>query len=163
VLVFGFTDGWGYVPSPQTLAVVLTAASLGPLRGTAVQVVYILVALMGLPFYADASGGVDVVFGATGGYVIGFIPAAFLIGPTAGHGADRRPHRAVPLFVAGQAVIFVVGVPWLAITAGMTASAALDAGFYPFVLGGILKAFVAALVLGTAWAVIGRRSGRSRN
>jgi len=140
----------------QTLAVVLTAAALGPVRGVAVQIVYMLAALVGLPFYSEASGGVDVVFGATGGYVVGFIPAAYLIGLAARHGADRNPLRAIPLFIAGQAVIFAVGVPWLAVSTGMTASQALDAGFYPFILGGIVKAAVAAAVLGTAWKLARR-------
>jgi biotin transport system substrate-specific component len=135
----------------QTLAVVLTAAALGPVRGVAVQVAYMLAALVGLPFYSEASGGVDVVFGATGGYVVGFIPAAFLIGLAAKRGADRNVLKSVPLFIAGQAVIFAVGVPWLAVSTGMSASQALDAGFYPFILGGIVKAAVAAAVLGVAW------------
>ena len=135
----------------QTLAVVLTAASLGPLRGTAVQVLYILTALVGLPFYSDTSGGYDVVFGATGGYVFGFIPAAYLIGLAARHGADRKLWKSVPLFVAGQAVIFAVGVPWLALATGRPASWALENGFYPFILGGLVKAAVAGLVLGGAW------------
>ena len=140
----------------QTLAVVLTAAGLGPARGVAVQVGYILAALVGLPFYSEASGGVEVVVGATGGYVLGFIPAAYLIGLAARRGADRRPLTAAPLFVAGQAVIFAVGVPWLAVSAGMSADQALDAGFYPFILGGIVKAAVAAVVLGTAWTLVRR-------
>jgi biotin transport system substrate-specific component len=140
----------------QTLAVVLTAAALGPVRGVAVQVFYILSALVGLPFYSEASGGVDVVLGATGGYVVGFIPAAFLIGLAARHGADRNLLKSVPLFVAGQAVIFAVGVPWLAVSTGMSAEQALDAGFYPFILGGIVKAAVAGAVLGTAWKVTRR-------
>ena len=140
----------------QTLAVVLTAASLGPVRGVAVQAFYILAALVGLPFYSEASGGVDVVFGATGGYVVGFIPAAFLIGMAARRGMDRRPLQAAPLFVAGQAVIFAVGVPWLAVSAGLSASQALDAGFYPFVLGGLVKAAVAAAVLAGAWRLTRR-------
>jgi biotin transport system substrate-specific component len=141
----------------QTLAVVLTAASLGPVRGIAVQVVYILAALVGLPFYSEASGGWDVVVGATGGYVFGFIPAAFLIGLAARHGADRRFLTSVPLFVAGQAVVFAVGVPWLALSTGMTAGQALEAGFYPFILGGLVKAAVAAAVLGGAWRLARRR------
>ena len=141
----------------QTLAVVLTAASLGPLRGVAVQAVYILAALVGLPFYSEASGGWDVVAGATGGYVFGFIPAAFLIGLAARHGADRRFRTSVPLFVAGQAVVFAIGVPWLALATGMSASQALDAGFYPFILGGLVKAAVAAAVLGGAWRMARRR------
>ena len=81
----------------QTLAVVLTAAALGPARGVSVQVLYMLSALVGLPFYSDASGGVDVVFGATGGYVMGFIPAAYLIGLAARRGADRNLLKSVPL------------------------------------------------------------------
>ena len=141
----------------QTLAVVLTAAALGPVRGVAVQALYIACALLGLPFYSDASGGVDAVLGATGGYVVGFLPAAYLIGLAARRGADRNPLKAVPLFIAGQAVIFAVGVPWLAVSTGMSASQALDAGFYPFILGGIVKAAVAALVLGTAWKLARRR------
>jgi biotin transport system substrate-specific component len=141
----------------QTLAVVLTAAALGPVRGVAVQALYIASALVGLPFYSEASGGVDVVLGATGGYVIGFIPAAYLIGLAARRGADRNPLKAVPLFIAGQAVIFAVGVPWLAVSTGMSASQALDAGFYPFILGGIVKAAVAAIVLGAAWKLAHRR------
>ena len=140
----------------QTLAVVLTAAALGPARGVAVQVFYILAALVGLPFYSEASGGFDVVFGATGGYVVGFIPAAYLIGLAAKHGADRKPWKSLPLFIAGQAVIFAVGVPWLALSAGLTASQALDAGFYPFILGGLVKAAIAAAVLGTAWKLTRR-------
>ena len=140
----------------QTLAVVLTAAALGPVRGVAVQVFYILSALVGLPFYSEASGGFEVVFGATGGYVIGFIPAAYLIGLAAKHGADRQLWKSLPLFIAGQAVIFAVGVPWLAVSTGMTASQALDAGFYPFILGGIVKAVLAGVVLGGAWKLARR-------
>ena len=140
----------------QTLAVVLTAASLGPVRGTAVQVLYILTALVGLPFYSDASGGYEVVFGATGGYVIGFIPAAYLIGLAAKHGADRKPWKSVPLFIAGQAVIFAIGVPWLLVSLHETPSWALENGFYPFILGGLVKAAIAAIVLGGAWQIVRR-------
>jgi biotin transport system substrate-specific component len=135
----------------QTLGVVLTAAALGPVRGTLVQVFYILAGAVGLPFYSEATHGVEVVMGATGGYLVGFIPAAYLIGLAARRGRDRNFLTALPLFIAGQAVIFAVGVPWLAVTTGMNASQALDAGFYPFILGGIVKAAIAAAVLGTAW------------
>jgi biotin transport system substrate-specific component len=141
----------------QTLAVVLTAAALGPVRGVSVQVLYMLAALVGLPFYSDASGGFDVVFGATGGYVVGFIPAAYLIGLAARHGADRKPWKSLPLFLAGQAVIFAVGVPWLALSLDLTATQALEGGFYPFILGGVVKAAVASAVLGGAWALTRHR------
>jgi biotin transport system substrate-specific component len=140
----------------QTLALVLVAAGLGPLRGAAVQVAYICAALVGLPFYSEASGGYDVVVGATGGYVLGFVPAAVLIGMAARHGADRRVLPALPLFLAGQAVVFAVGVPWLAVSAGLSMEQALDAGFYPFLLGGLVKAALAAVLLPGAWRLAQR-------
>lgn len=141
----------------QTLAVVVTAAALGPLRGVAGQALYLLLGMVGLPFYSEATGGVEVVFGATGGYLIGFLPAAYLIGLAARHGQDRRFTRALPLFAAGQLVIFAVGVPWLAVVASLSAAQALEAGFYPFLVGGAVKALIAAGVLSGLWRSVGSR------
>ena len=138
----------------QTLAVVLTAAALGPGRGVAGQALYLLLGAVGLPFYSDASGGVDVVVGATGGYLIGFLPAALLIGLAAQQGHDRRVTRALPLFIAGQLVIFAVGVPWLAVAAGLSPAQALEAGFYPFIVGGLVKAAIAGLLLPATWSFV---------
>jgi len=138
----------------QTLAVVLTGAALGPYRGLSGQGLYLLLGMIGLPFYSDASSGVDVVFGATGGYLIGFMPAAFLIGLAARQGQDRRISRALPLFALGQLIIFAIGVPWLAVAADMTAAQAIDAGFTPFIVGGIVKAVLAGVLLPGAWLAV---------
>jgi biotin transport system substrate-specific component len=135
----------------QTLAVVLTAAALGPGRGVLGQALYLLLGAVGLPFYSEASGGYEVIAGATGGYLLGFLPAAYLIGLAAKHGQDRRVWRALPLFVAGQAVVFAVGVPWLAVVADLSAAQALQLGFYPFIVGGLIKAAIAGLLLPAAW------------
>lgn len=141
----------------QTLAVVVTAAALGPARGVAGQALYLLLGMIGLPFYSEATGGVEVVTGATGGYLLGFLPAAYLIGLAARHGQDRRLTRALPLFAAGQLVIFAVGVPWLAVAADLTAAQAVEAGFYPFLVGGAVKAVIAAGVLSGLWRRISAR------
>ena len=141
----------------QTLAVVVTAAALGPARGVAGQALYLLLGMIGLPFYSEATGGVDVVVGATGGYLLGFLPAAYLIGLAARHGQDRRFTRALPLFAAGQLVIFAVGVPWLAVAADLSAAQALEAGFYPFLVGGAVKAVIAAGVLSGLWRRVSAR------
>lgn len=141
----------------QTLAVVVTAAALGPARGVAGQALYLLLGMVGLPFYSDATGGVEVVVGATGGYLLGFLPAAYLIGLAARHGQDRRFSRGLPLFAAGQLVIFAVGVPWLAVAADLSAAQALEAGFYPFLVGGAVKAAIAAGLLAGLWRSVGRR------
>lgn len=140
----------------QTLAVVLTAAALGPARGVSGQALYLALGLVGLPFFSDASGGVDVVVGATGGYLVGFLPAALLIGLAARRGADRRVASAFLLFAAGQLVIFGFGVPWLALVADLSATQALEAGFYPFVLGGVVKAVLAGLLTPAAWRAVER-------
>lgn len=138
----------------QTLAVVLTAAALGPARGVAGQALYLLLGAVGLPFYSDASGGVEVVVGATGGYLLGFLPAALLIGLAARQGHDRRVTRALPLFIAGQFVIFAVGVPWLAAVADLSPAEALSAGFYPFIVGGFVKAAIAGLLVPATWRLV---------
>jgi biotin transport system substrate-specific component len=138
----------------QTLAVVLSAAALGPARGFAGQALYLVLGAVGLPFYSDASGGLDVVWGATGGYLVGFLPAAYLIGLAARQGQDRRITRALPLFALGQLVIFAVGVPWLAVVADLSASEAISAGFTPFIVGGIVKAAIAGVALPGAWWVV---------
>jgi biotin transport system substrate-specific component len=143
----------------QTLAVVVTAAALGPARGLAGQGLYLLLGAIGLPFYSGASGGLQVVFGATGGYLIGFLPAAYLIGLAARQGQDRRISRALPLFALGQLVIFAIGVPWLAAVAHLSAAEAISAGFTPFIAGGIVKAAIAGVALpGARWVV--RRADR---
>ena len=144
----------------QTLAVVLTAAALGPARGVSAQALYLALGAAGLPFYSDASGGYEVVLGATGGYLLGFLPAAWLIGVAARHGRDRKVLQAVPLFLLGQAVVFAVGVPWLAVVADLTASQALSAGLYPFLVGGAVKAVVAGLLLPSCWRLTGPTSRR---
>ncbi len=140
----------------QTLAVVLTAAALGPLRGLSGQALYLVLGAVGLPFYSEAASGWDVVFGATGGYIVGFLPAAYLIGLAARQGQDRRITRALPLFVLGQLVIFAVGVPWLAVVAEMSAAQAIDAGFTPFIVGGLVKAAIAGVLLPGAWWAVRR-------
>jgi biotin transport system substrate-specific component len=138
----------------QTLAVVLTAAALGPARGLSGQVLYLLLGAVGLPFYSDAASGWDVVTGATGGYIVGFLPAAYLIGLAAKQGQDRRITRALPLFALGQLVIFAIGVPWLAVAADMSAARAIDAGFTPFIVGGLVKAAIAGVLLPGAWLAV---------
>ena len=138
----------------QTLAVVLTAAALGPLRGLSGQLLYVLLGAVGLPFYADADSGLHVVFGATGGYLVGFLPAAYLIGLAARQGQDRRITRALPLFALGQLVIFAIGVPWLAVAAHLSAAQAISAGFTPFIVGGLVKAAIAGVALPGAWWVV---------
>lgn len=138
----------------QTLAVVVTAAALGPARGMAGQLAYVLLGAVGLPFYAKGASGWAQVSGPTGGYLVGFIPAALLMGLAARHGLDRRPWKAVPLFLAGQLVILATGVSWLCVAAPLDLATALHKGFLPFLPGGLLKAAIAGLGMPLAWRLV---------
>ena len=94
-------------PSPvpvtgQTLAVVVAGAALGARRGAASQLLYVLLGLV-LPVYSDGASGLDVIWGATGGYLVGFVLAAGLIGWVAERGYDRRRVTAIVTFGGGAA------------------------------------------------------------
>ncbi|RKG64741.1 biotin transporter BioY [Corallococcus sp. CA054B] len=135
----------------QTLAVVLTAAALGPQRGVAAQATYLLLGAVGLPFFAKGASGWGALVGPAGGFLVGFLPAAFLVGLAARHGYDRRWWTAVPLFLAGQLLVLVIGVCWLQVKAGLDFATAFQKGFLPFVPGGLIKAIIAGLFMPLAW------------
>ncbi len=145
-------------PSPvpitgQTLAVVLCGAALGSARGGLSMLLWAALGLF-LPVYSDGGSGLDHLTGATGGYIVGFIVAAYVIGKLAERGADRRVLIAFVTFVAGQAIVFGFGVPWLKVSADMTWADAIHNGFTVFIVGGLIKAAVAAAVLPSAWHLV---------
>jgi biotin transport system substrate-specific component len=114
------------------------------------QLLYLLLGFF-LPVYAAPDrSGFSVFWGPNGGYLVGFILAAALIGWAAEQGADRKLIAPVA-FALGQLAVFGIGVPWLKIAANMPWSTAVHAGFTPFILGGAIKAVVAAAVMPMAW------------
>ena len=135
----------------QTFAVILTGAALGANRGAAGQILYVGLGLVGLPFYADGDSGASVVFGATGGYLLAFPLAAWVTGKLAEKRYDRSPLTALPAFTLGSLIVFLIGVPWLAVSADISLAKAIELGFVPFIPGGILKAALAAGLLPSAW------------
>jgi biotin transport system substrate-specific component len=150
-------------PSPvpvtgQTLAVGLVGATLGARRGGLALALY-LAAGLALPVYADGAHGWDVVWSASGGYLVGFIVAAWAIGRLAEHGADRRVRQAFLAFVVGQLIIFAFGLAGLKIAVGESWGWTIHNGFTIFIVGGIIKAAVGAVVLPSAWQLARRWEG----
>lgn len=143
----------------QTFAVLLTATALGPARGIAAQVLYLALGALGLPVFTQSQHGVDVLFGATGGYLAGFLVAALIAGHGARHGADRSPLQTLGTLVPATAVIYLFGAAWLALSTEMTATQAVSVGVTPFLLGDTLKALLAAGLLPGVWKVLGRYGG----
>jgi biotin transport system substrate-specific component len=147
-------------PSPvpitgQTLAVGLVGATLGMRRGMASLALYVLLGLV-FPFYADGDSGWHVVWGASGGYLVGFVFAAGFVGWMAEHGADRSPLLAFATFVIGQLIIFVPGLIVLEISVGETWGWTIHNGFSIFIVGGLVKAAIGAAVMPSAWRLVRR-------
>ena len=104
----------------QTFAVLLTAAALGPLRGLASQGLYLALGVVGLPVFAGAAHGPHVLFGASGGYLVGFLAAAAIVGAGARRGADRSPLRTLLLFALASVGHLPIGTAWLCLDTGMS-------------------------------------------
>jgi len=143
----------------QTFAVLLSGAALGSRRGALAMTLYLLLGLVGLPVYSDGGAGVEVLWGATGGYLVGFIVAAYVVGRLSEARFDRSLWKALPLFTVGSMIVFVFGVPWLAVAADISLGQAFALGFIPFIPGGIVKAIAAAAALPAAWRLVGGRRG----
>ncbi|MHB8275773.1 MAG: biotin transporter BioY [Dermatophilaceae bacterium] len=142
----------------QTLAVLLTAAALGPLRGALGQLLYVLAALAGLPVLAHHIGGAQAVFGVTGGYLLGFIVAGYIVGRLAKGGWSRTPVRVFASYAVGSLVIYAFGVTVLARVTGQDMAWAFQKGVLPYLMGDALKALLAAGLLPLAWAAVRRIS-----
>jgi biotin transport system substrate-specific component len=144
-----------FTPVPltgQTFAVLLVAAALGSRRGAASMALYIALGTIGLPVFAGGAAGMAYLSGATLGYLIGFVIAAYVIGLLAERGLERNIRTSILPFLAGTVIIYVFGVAWLTILLG-SFSKAIAAGLLPFVVGDIIKLFAAALALPAAWKI----------
>jgi len=143
----------------QTFGVLLVAGALGFQRGIAATALYVLVGIIGVPFFAEGRGGIEVIWGATGGYLVGFVVAGAVVGRLAELGWDRNVVGAVGAMLIGSGVIYLLGVPWLAATTGRPLDQAIATGVVPFLFFDLVKLLAAAAVFPAAWWVVGRRPG----
>ncbi|WYM80159.1 biotin transporter BioY [Methanolobus sp. ZRKC2] len=138
-----------FSPVPITLQVffvLLAGAMLGARWGTLSVIVYMLLGVVGLPVFSGGSSGLGVLFGPTGGYLIGFVIAAFLIGTLSEKkGTSNIPLNAI-FMLAGLCVIYLLGVTYLAHTANLTIENAFKLGALPFLPGAMLKIALASVI-----------------
>ncbi|MFD6327892.1 biotin transporter BioY [Streptomyces sp. NPDC058442] len=138
----------------QTFAALLVGTTLGARRGLLSLALYALAGVAGVPWFAEGGSG----YGAPAfGYILGMLLAAAVVGALARRGADRSVWRMAGTMLLGSAVIYAVGVPYLALATGMSATAAIAAGLTPFLIGDALKAALAMGVLPTAWRFVNKR------
>lgn len=151
---------WPVPITGQTLAVLLVGSTLGALRGSLSMILYALLGMVGLPVFSDTSSGLGVIAGPTGGYIVGFIFAAAFTGWFAQRNWDHRILRAILSFLGGTVVTFAIGLPWLGVVLGLSLEATLSGGLYPFIVGGLVKALIAAGIISLAWNRMNREDQR---
>lgn len=129
----------------QTLAIGLAATILGSRYGTLSSILYIIIGAVGVPVFAQMTSGFGVIFGPTGGFLVGFIPTAFIIG----YYLEKTKFTILQAFIAniiGMFVTLIIGTVWLKFVADLSWMAAFMSGFAPFIVGGIIKAILAAWI-----------------
>ncbi len=144
-----------FTPVPltgQTFGVLLVGALLGGTRGGLAILVYLAEGAVGLPVFASGGAGLARLAGPTGGYLVGFLFAAFVVGFLAKRGWDRNVWRASLAMLVGNALIYAVGLPWLSLFVG--AQKALLLGLCPFVVGDCVKLALAAFALPAGWKLL---------
>ena len=129
----------------QTLAVLLMAVLLGSHRASLCALTYLAEGAVGYPVFARGAAGVAHLLGPTGGYLFGFVAAAYAVGLLAERGWDSRYSTAFLAMLAGNVIIYLFGLPWLAVFVGWERTLAL--GLLPFIPGDIAKLLVATALL----------------
>jgi biotin transport system substrate-specific component len=137
----------------QTFAVLMIGALFGARRGCLAVLAYIIEGVAGLPVFALGAGPA-VLLGPTGGYLFGFIPAIYITGRLAEIGWDRRIGTTVLAMIFGNLVIYTFGLFWLCCLTGFNISV-LPLGLYPFIIGDLVKIFLAAILLPSGWKLLG--------
>lgn len=158
-----FTVGGNPVPyTLQTAAVLLTGTALGAGRGFASMALYLAAGAIGIGVFADGSSGLESSIGGltpTIGYLLAFIVAATLCGRLAERQWERTRTGAFLLMLLGSFVIYLIGVPVLAVIARMDLSDAIYWGAIVFVPWDLAKVVVATFAFPFAWRVAGDRTG----
>jgi biotin transport system substrate-specific component len=152
-----------FTPVPLVLtplAVLVSAAALGPRLGTMAQMAYLVAGIAGFPVFAPSTQlppGALRLIGPTGGYLMAYPVAAFVTGYLAERGWDRRFWTSFAALLAGLTVIFAGGVSWLAISVTHSLALAITAGLRWFIVLDVLKVMVGAMILPQAWKLVGQK------
>ncbi len=141
----------------QTFGVLLVGGALGFRRGGAAMLLYLAVGALGVPVFAQGAAGIAVLGGVTGGYLIGFVVAAAVVGRLAELGWDRRLGGALGAVAIGTLIVYAIGVPWLKFATGLSWSDAIANGMIVFLIWDAAKLAVAAAIFPTAWWLVSRR------
>lgn len=144
----------------QTLGVLLIGTTYGAQLGFITFATYLLAGIAGAPLFAPSATlpnhGLERLFSATGGYLVGMLVASFVLGYLADRKADQKFKTSFPSLLLGDAIIFTFGLVWLHLSLDLSWSKTIAAGFTPFILGEALKIAITATSLPLLWRRISR-------
>lgn len=143
----------------QNLFVLLAGLLLGSRWSVASVALYLLAGACGLPVFAGGGGGLGHLIGPSGGYLWGFLPAAWVVGLVADR-AKGKTQLEVAAMIIGSLMIYALGVPWLEVVLGIGFKKALAVGMYPFLIGDALK-IAAAVPIARSLRPVLRRTATS--
>ena len=130
----------------QNMFVLLAGIILGPVWGLACVGIYLLIGLVGLPVFSGGGSGIGRLFGPTGGYLLGYLPAVFVTASIS-KGLGKKMSSDIIAMLIGSLIVYAAGVPWLKIVTSMTYEKALAVGMYPFLIPDALKIIAAAFIV----------------
>ena len=143
----------GFTPVPitlQTLAVLMSGAMLGPYYGALAMILYVVVGALGLPVFAGGGSGIGAVLGPTGGYLISYFAAAFVIGKVVQMRKEPKYVDYVVAMTAGTLIIYLLGAGWaMVVLPELTLTAVLIGWVLPFIIGDTIKLLIAAYIANT--------------
>ena len=148
----------------QTLGVLLIGTTYGAQLGFITFATYLLAGIAGAPLFAPSATlpnhGLERLFSATGGYLVGMLVASFVLGYLADRKADQKFTTSFPALLLGDAIIFAFGLVWLHLSLDLSWAKTIAAGFTPFILGEALKIAITATSLPLLWRRISRTLNR---
>ncbi len=152
-----------FTPVPitlQTYAVLTLSTLMGSKRAPLSVGLYLVLSLLGFPVLAEGRAGYEVMFGATGGYLVGFVLAAYVVGLLIEKGWDRSAFKGLLAFSFGQLLIFIPGLLWLGTYVGY--ESVLEKGLYPFILGGIIKSLLGVTTSLLIWKFVDQLKSKGK-
>lgn len=141
----------------QTLGVLLLGTAYGARLGFSTVAFYLAMGIAGAPIFASGSHGFEKIVGATGGYLIGMLLSALVLGTLAGRKWDQKIKTVIPTMIIGNVIIFSIGLIWLHQYSGQSWSWTIEKGLTPFILAEFIKIAIASTALPAVWRLVAKR------
>ncbi len=130
----------------QTLFTLLAAMTLGSVMGASSQIIYVLLGVIGLPVFAGFKAGRGILFGPTGGFLLGFIISAYIIGKIIELKKEKNIFYYFLAGIIGTMILYIIGITQLSLVTGIGIKKAITVGMLPFLPGDILKIIAASFI-----------------